>query len=75
MMTPESALLFFASVIKSGESWSPQCQQALDEARAHLAQQPDLTAIREVIADMRMAKSPYCQAWADKLASAIGDKP
>jgi len=43
----------------------------LDAIDAHLAQQPDLAAIREVIADMRMAKSPYCQAWADKLTAAL----
>ena len=45
-----------------------ECADAID---AHLTQQPDIAAIREVIADMRMAKSPYCQAWADKLTAAL----
>ena len=47
-------------------------QVASELGAAHRAAKPiDLAAIREVIADMRMAKSPYCQAWADKLASAL----
>lgn len=29
-----SAVAFFASVIKSGEPWTPSCQEALDEALA-----------------------------------------
>ena len=33
-------LSFFASVIKSGESWSPICEQMLADARAALAAQP-----------------------------------
>lgn len=37
-MTPANALAFFASVIKSGEPWTPSCQQAYDEAMSHLAQ-------------------------------------
>jgi hypothetical protein len=42
-MTPASALSFFASVIKSGEPWTPICQQAMDEAMAHMLRQANLT--------------------------------
>jgi len=46
-----------------------QVAARVDEMTAQPTKLED--AVREVIADMRMAKSPYCQAWADKLASAL----
>jgi hypothetical protein len=36
-LTPLQTLAFFASVIKSGEQWTPTCQQAYDEGKAALA--------------------------------------
>lgn len=36
-MTPGMALAFFASVIKSGEPWTDDCQKSYDEAQAAIA--------------------------------------
>jgi len=72
MMTLNEASELLRGYIEGEVSLRPKRLAAIKESiDAHLAQQPDLAAIREVIADMRMAKSPYCQAWADKLTAAL----
>lgn len=79
-MTPAMALSFFASVIKSGEPWTATCQQALDEARAHLAQPApavDVDTVRDVIAEcernMHGIGITGLRRMAGKLTRAIGD--
>lgn len=47
-MTPASALAFFASAIKSGEPWTPICQQAMNEAMAHLTQPTQSVDVEKV---------------------------
>lgn len=77
-MTPAMTLALFASVIKSGEAWSPTCQRAMDEAMYFLAtpaQTVDVEALREVINEMRHpTKQNFVSEWAGKLSQAIGDK-
>jgi hypothetical protein len=75
-MTPTETLAFFASVIKSGEPWTPACQQAMDDAMARLAQPAqavDVGAIREVIAELYCAPYRTAREQADKLTRAIGN--
>ena len=70
-------------VVWRREEWLPcYCDAKADHQigmEITATQQPDLAAIREVIASIDLRAEthldPQCKTWADKLARAIGDKP